>query len=131
MENQNRVLTFSEFTKTYAKGDKFSAPGNNEENVRKIKDATNSLELPTVGPTSPEMDSVSSLPASKKVKTDYELSPPTPNGPVKMNDLQNSVDKQVEDEKIMKSDKPVKSLKKTKKIAKKSKEDEREELGDY
>lgn len=130
MEKQNRVLTFSEFNKMYSQGDKFAATGNDEESVRKLQDGTNSLDSPTIGPTSPEMDSILSAPASKKVKTDYELSPPTPNGPVKMNDLESDDTKGSEDEKIN-SKKPVMNLKKTKKSADKSKEDEREESGQY
>jgi len=127
MENQKRILNFSEFTKAYVKGDHFSAPGNDEKSVQKLQDGTDSLTSPTAGNGSSEMDSVSSKPATKKLKTDYELSPPVPNGPVKMKDVKSDES----DEPKEKSEKPVKDIKKTKKATSKSKEDEREESGEY
>lgn len=130
MENQKRILNFSEFTKAYVKGDHFSAPGNDEQSVQKLQDGTDSLTSPTIQADSNQMDSVSSGPATKKVKTDYELSPPVPNGPVKMKDV-DSKDSEESEEKAEKTEKPVKDLKTTKKKAKKSKEDEREESGEY
>ena len=127
MENQKRILNFSEFTQAYVKGDRFSAPGNDEQSVQKLQDGTDALTSPTAGADSNQMDSVSSGPATKKVKTDYELSPPVPNGPVKMKD----VESEESDETEVKSKKPVKDFKTTKKKVKKSKEDEREESGEY
>lgn len=127
MEKQKRILNFSEFTNAYAKGDNFSAPGNTEDSVEKLQDRTKSLEAPTIPGSKGEMDSISSKPATKKLKTDYELSPPTPNGPVKMKDIDTSDSKETED----KSEKPIKSLKQTKKKVKKTKEEEREESGEY
>lgn len=125
MENQKRVLTFSEFTKTYANGDRFSAPGNDEQSVQKIKMEADQMTIsPTIAGSKGEMDSVSSKPATKKIKTDYELSPPEPNGPVKMKDVKQEDKAETEKE-------PVKNLKKTKEKTKKSKEDEREESGEY
>ena len=127
MENQKRILNFSEFTQAYVKGDRFSAPGNDEQSVQKLQDGTDALTSPTAGTNSNQMDSVSSGPATKKVKTDYELSPPVPNGPVKMKDIES----EESDETEVKSKKPVKDFKTTKKKVKKSKEDEREESGEY
>ena len=66
------------------------------------------------------------LPATKFIKTDYEKSPETPNGPVKLKD----VDKEESDDSNDDKEK-AKPIKKVKKESKKSKEDEREESGEY
>ena len=128
MENQKRILNFSEFTSAYAKGDRFDASGNEEKDVDKLQASTDSLTASdgTVPGSKGEMDSVSSKPASKFIKTDYEKSPAMPNGPVKLKDVKS----EDEDKKDNKKVKP-KKLKKTKETSKKSAEDKREESGEY
>lgn len=128
MENQKRILNFSEFTSAYAKGDKFDASGNEEKDVEKLQASTDSLTSSdgTVPGSKGEMDSVSSKPASKFIKTDYEKSPAMPNGPAKLKDVK-SEDEDSNDDKETKP----KKLKKTKETSKKSAEDEREESGEY
>ena len=72
MDNK-RILTFGEFTKAYSKGDQFSATGNDEKSVEKMQDAADSLtENPIASSDKGDMDSVSSKPAAKFIKTDYE-----------------------------------------------------------
>lgn len=133
MDNK-RILTFSEFTNAYSKGDQFSAPGNDEKSVEKMQDVSNELtDSPNIPDSKGNMDSISSKPATKFIKTDYEKSPAIPNGPVKLQDVdkeENNDDSKEKDKKES-SDKKVKSVKKTKEDSKKSKEDEREESGEY
>ena len=128
MENQKRILNFSEFTSAYAKGDKFDASGNEEKDVEKLQASTDSLTSSdgTVPGSKGEMDSVSSKPASKFIKTDYEKSPAMPNGPAKLKDVK-SEDEDSNDDKETKP----KKLKKTKEASNKSTEDKREESGEY
>jgi hypothetical protein len=128
MDNK-RILTFGEFTKAYSKGDMFSATGNDEKSVEKMQDAADSLtENPIASGDKGDMDSVSSKPATKFIKTDYEKSPAMPNGPVKLKEVEkedtDSDDSGDEEE-------TIKSVKKTKKKSKKSDEDQREESGEY
>ena len=128
MDNK-RILTFGEFTKAYSKGDQFSATGNDEKSVEKMQDAADSLtENPIASSDKGDMDSVSSKPATKFIKTDYEKSPAMPNGPVKLKEIEkedtDSDDSGDEEE-------TIKSVKKTKKKSKKSDEDQREESGEY
>lgn len=133
MDNK-RILTFSEFTKAYSKGDQFSAPGNDEKSVEKMQDVSNELtDSPNIPNSKGDMDSISSKPATKFIKTDYEKSPAIPNGPVKLKDVDKKEDNEDSEEKGKKEspDKKVKSVKKIKKDSKKSKEDEREESGEY
>ena len=130
MEKQKRILNFSEFTNAYAKGDNFAVPGNTEDSVEKLQDKTKSLASPIVPGSKGEMDSISNKPATKKLKTDYELSPPIPNGPVKMKDIESNDSKETKSE-DSKSDLPTKSLNKTKKTVSKTKEEKREESGEY
>ena len=127
MENQKRILNFSEFTNAYAKGDRFDASGNEEKDVDKLQASTDSLTTSdgTVPGSKGDMDSVSSKPASRFIKTDYEKSPAIPNGPVKLKDVETE-----EGEEKAEKAKP-KKLKKTKETSKKSAEDEREESGEY
>jgi len=128
MENQKRILNFSEFTNAYAKGDRFDASGNEEKDVDKLQASTDSLTTSdgTVPGSKGDMDSVSSKPASRFIKTDYEKSPAMPNGPVKLKDVK-SEDEDSNDDKEIKP----KKLKKTKEASKKSAEDQREESGEY
>ena len=128
MENQKRILNFSEFTSAYAKGDRFDASGNEEKDVDKLQASTDSLTSSdgTVPGSKGEMDSVSSKPASKFIKTDYEKSPAMPNGPAKLKDVK-SEDEDSNDDKETKP----KKLKKTKEASNKSEEDKREESGEY
>ena len=87
MDNK-RILNFSEFTKAYSKGDHFSAPGNDEQSVEKMQNASNELtDSPSIPDSKGDMDSISSKPATKFIKTDYENSPTIPNGPVKLDDI--------------------------------------------
>ncbi len=133
MDNK-RILTFSEFTDAYSKGDQFSAPGNDEKSVEKMQDVSNELtDSPNIPNSKGDMDSISSKPATKFIKTDYEKSPAIPNGPVKLKDVDKKEDDEDSEEKGKKesSDEKVKSVKKTKEDSKKSKEDEREESGKY
>ena len=125
MENQKRILNFSEFTNAYAKGDRFDASGNEEKDVDKLQASTDSLTSSdgTVPGSKGDMDSVSSKPASRFIKTDYEKSPAIPNGPTKLKDVKSEEDEKAEV-------KP-KKLKKVKETSKKSTEDEREESGEY
>jgi len=128
MENQKRILNFSEFTSAYAKGDRLDASGNEEKDVDKLQASTDSLTSSdgTVPGSKGEMDSVTSKPASKFIKTDYEKSPTVPNGPVKLKDVKSDDEDNKDDKKV----KP-KKLKKTKETSKKSAEDKREESGEY
>lgn len=128
MENQKRILNFSEFTSAYAKGDRFDASGNEEKDVDKLQASTDSLTSSdgTVPGSKGEMDSVTSKPASKFIKTDYEKSPAMPNGPVKLKDVKSEDDDNTDDKKVK-----LKKLKKTKETSKKSAEDQREESGEY
>jgi hypothetical protein len=134
MDNK-RILTFSEFTNAYSKGDQFSAPGNDEKSVEKMQDVSNELtDSPNIPDSKGDMDSISSKPATKFIKTDYEKSPSIPNGPVKLKDVDKedkSDDNSKEEGEKESSNKKVKSIKKTKEDSKKSKEDEREESGKY
>lgn len=134
MENQKRILNFSEFTKEYSQGDRLSLQGNSEENVNRMRKESDNLtsltSSGTIKGSKGEMDSISSMPATKKLKTDYELSPPIPNGPIKMKNVKSEESEELKEPKE-KSKVPVKNIKKTKKETSKSKEDEREESGDY
>jgi hypothetical protein len=129
MENQKRILNFSEFTNAYAKGDRFDASGNEEKDVDKLQASTDSLTTSdgTVPGSKGDMDSVSSKPASRFIKTDYKKSPAIPNGPVKLKD----VETEKGEEKAEKTKAEPKKLKKTKETSKKSDENEREESGEY
>jgi hypothetical protein len=129
MDNK-RILTFSEFTNAYSKGDQFSAPGNDEKSVEKMQDATDNLtDSPNIPGSKGDMDAISSKPATKFIKTDYEKSPEMPKGTVKLKDLddeESSVEKSGE-----KPEKKAKPVKKIKKDSKKSEEETREESGEY
>lgn len=129
MDNK-RILTFSEFTKAYSTGDQFSAPGNDEKSVEKMQDATDNLsDNPNIPDSKGDMDAVSSKPATKFIKTDYEKSPEMPKGPVKLKDLDDEEKEQEKPEE--KEDKKAKPVKKIKKDSKKSEEEQREESGEY
>ena len=138
MEKNKRILTFSEFQKKYGKGSPYSKK-TNMEGVTLMKDAAAKLDEPFIKGSKGDLDSISSKPATKKLKTDYEKTPEMPSsynktttetGPMKTKKIETvTVDKEETEDKKIKS-KP-KSTKKIKANSKKSEEDKREEAGDY
>ena len=134
MERNKRILTFAEFSKEYSKGDprieKFKGDG-----IELMKDAAAELNEPVIKGSKGDMDSVSSKPATRKLKTDYEQTPSIPNdfnnnttntGPIKKKKI-SDIDKE-ETVTIKKRVKPVKEIKKK---AAKSEEDKREDEANY
>jgi hypothetical protein len=134
MERNKRILTFAEFSKEYSKGDprlkKFKGDG-----IELMKDASTVLNKPVIKGSKGDMDSVSSKPATRKLKTDYQLTPSIPSdfdksttdtGPIQKKKI-SDIDKE-ETVTIKKRVKPVKEIKKN---VKKSEEDKREEAANY
>ena len=136
MEKNKRILTFAEFSKEYSKGD----PTLDGPAVDVMKDASSELNKPVIHGSKEGIDSIEKGPATRKIKTDYEM---TPQPQVKSKEASDSksVDK-VETEKIENVDnknldnidkkkKKMKKTKQVKKSSKKTEEDEREESGEY
>jgi len=136
MERNKRILTFAEFSKEYSKGDprikKFK-----EDGIEIMKGAAAELNEPVIKGSKGDMDSISSKPATRKLKTDYEQTPSIPSdfdknknttdtGPIKKKKI-SDIDKE-ETVTIKKRVKPTKEIKKD---VKKSDEDKREEAADY
>lgn len=136
MEKNRRILTFSEFQKKYGKGSPYSKK-TNMEGVELMKDAAEELSEPFIKGSKGDLDAISSKPATRKLKSDYEKTPSAPSdynkdknttatGPIKTKKIENIEKEEVKDEEV----KP-KSTKKIKVSSKKSEEDKREEAADY
>lgn len=80
MKNK-RILTYSEFDSEYGgNGKKGIQAGNDQASIDLFKNAPNELDEPTISDDN-KIDAVDSKPATNKIKTDYESTPQSPNGP--------------------------------------------------
>lgn len=80
MKNK-RILTYSEFDNEYGgKGKGGVQAGNDQASIDMFKGAADELDEPTLDSNS-GMDSISSKPATRSIKTDYEATPKSPDGP--------------------------------------------------
>ena len=142
MERNKRILTFAEFSKEYSKGDP-RIDGPQDKGIELMKDAASELNEPVIKGSKGEMDSITSGPATSKLKTDYELTPQPQRKDKKEKDVEEieskSIDS-VETEKIEDVDKEnldnikkkkTKTIKKIKSSSKQTEEDKREEAGEY
>ena len=143
MERNKRILTFAEFSKEYSKGDP-RIDGPQDKGIELMKDAASELNEPVIQGSKGEMDSITSGPATSKLKTDYELTPQPQRKKKKEISKDTEIESKsidsVETEKIEDVDKEnldniekkkTKTIKKIKSSSKKTEEDKREETGEY
>ena len=96
MKNK-RILTYSEFDGEYGStGKRGIQAGNDQAAIDLFKNAPNELDEPTLSDDNNKIDSINSKPATNQIKTDYESTPQSPDGPIAGSD--DSVEKASIDE---------------------------------
>lgn len=101
MKTKNkRILTYSEFDGEYGNtGKQGIHAGNDQASIDLFKNAPSELEEPTISDDN-KIDSIDSKPATNQIKTDYEATPQSPNGPALASNGDDSNDSSVDKKSI-------------------------------